>query len=619
MSFGSSFDTKQQVKDAIDIVDLVGSYTQLRADGRAFKALCPWHDDTRPSLQVNRERQSFKCWVCDIGGDIFSFVMKMEGITFPEALAMLAERAGIRLEARDEQASRPASPADDKRLLYKAMAWAVEQYHQFLLQDGAAAVARDYVALRTISPQSVRQFQLGFAPNEWDWILQRSRSTPYVPAMLERVGLVKRRTGGPGYYDCFRGRVLFPILDVQNRPVALGGRVLPEFAADDSPKYYNSPETPLFSKSKMLYGLNIARGAVRKTGTALVMEGYTDCVAAHQHGFDNAVAVLGTALGAKQIALLQSFAERMRIVLVLDGDEAGRRRANDILELFVSENANLRVLTLPDDLDPCEFLLQRGAPAFGDLVENSIDALEHAFRAKTVGIDLQKDIHESSQALEQLLATIAKAPRLRGDTTTEDRLREEKFLQRLALDFRVSEDEVRTRLTQLRRKPAATRQQPIAAPQPATATAEKIDPYERELLELLLRFPQAIERASQSVQPEDFGFAPARAIYERCQELALRQVTADFARLLLEFDDPVVKTLLVELEEHARLKGQIELEETLQDVLTGFLRRQQQPLRRAQTLALRQHQLQEDEELAILLEIEQQERSRQGISGPMDG
>ena len=205
----------------------------------------------------------------------------------------------------------------------------------------------------------------------------------------------------------------------------MGGRVLPDVRTITPAKYVNSPETLLFTKSKLLYGLDLARQPIRKTGAALVMEGYTDVIVAHQYGFDNAVAVLGTALGAEHIKILRHYTDR--IILVLDGDEAGQRRANEVLELFVAAQVDLRILTLPEGLDPCDFLHQKGAEAFSQLLANSaVDALEHAFSSVTRGVDVDRDVHGASRALERLVSIVAKAPRLRSDTTGEDRFREEK-------------------------------------------------------------------------------------------------------------------------------------------------------------------------------------------------
>jgi DNA primase len=624
VTFDNSYDTKQRVKQAVDIVDLVNTYLPLRREGRGYKAICPWHDDTRPSLQVNPERQSFKCWVCDIGGDIFSFIMKIEGVEFPEALAMLADRANISLQPPGRGETR--APVDEKRLLYQAMAWADAQYHECLLKAPEAAPARKYLDERRITPESIRKFQLGFAPDEWSWISERSRGTPFGSAMLDRVGLVSRRKQGPGYYDRFKGRVLFPIFDSQGRAVGLGGRVLPELASGDAAKYVNSPETPLFSKSNLLYGLNIARDAIRKTSTALVMEGYTDCIVAHQFGFENTVAVLGTALGASHLQLLRRFADRIRVVLVLDGDLAGRRRAKEVLELFVAGNVDLRVLTLPDEMDPAEFLLERGAAAFEELVAGAADALAHAFHSATAGLDLQTDSHASTQALEQLIDTIAKAPRATDSTQVENVLREYSFFRRLATCFSVPEEQVRALMTEKRRK-RASRAARAAEPESASVRAA-VDPLERELLEIVLQFPHLFGEAASVIQPAQIVSDSCRAVFSQCAQLHAAEILPDYERLLLEIDDPVVKNLLIELDVHGRSKGGADAEVRLRDVLAGFERRQREHWTRNRTAALKGRQLAEEDELAVLLELEQQqlarqkeneERARLGISDPTEG
>ena len=619
-----NFDIKERVKQATDIVDLMGSYLQLRREGRAYKALCPWHDDTRPSLQINPERQSFKCWVCDLGGDVFSFIMKMENVEFREALQMLAERAGISVQQPPTGGQRPAGSADDKRVLYAAMAWAIEVYHRYLLESPNAGIARKYLDERKISLHSIKAFKLGFAPNEWEWIAAQGRNH-FSTTVLERVDLLVRRTNGPGFYDRFKGRVLFPIFDEQARPVAIGGRVLPEFAKPDTAKYVNSRETTLFTKSKLLYGLNAARDAIRKTERALVMEGYTDCIMAHQHGFTNAVAVLGTALGNEHIRLLRRFEERVQIISVLDGDEAGRKRANEVLQLFVAANADLRILTLPDDLDPCEFLLDRGARGFTELIDNAVDALQHALNTETQGIDLDHDIQGATRALERLLATIAQAPRLRSDSTVDHRLREEKFLQCLARDFHVREEQLRDRLTDLRRKAAArtTATHVDASMQSPSVnlqeTRTKLEFGERYLLEMLIAAPHFYERIAAAVRPEQITHPHARAIFQKCRQLAQSGVLPDFSRLLLEFEDELVKTLLVDLDEQARLRRPGDLETRLNDVLTQFRNRDVHRDARRHQESIQEGDLAEEEEIKALLKIQEQHRNRLGISALTDG
>jgi DNA primase len=609
-----SFDTKDVVRRATDIVDLVGRYIQLRRSGRHFVGLCPWHDDSRPSLQVNPDRQSFKCWVCDIGGDVFSFVMKMEGLSFPEALVMLAERAGVTLPQRGGPAS-SSRDAEIKPLLYRAMAWAAEQYHQFLLHDDKAAVARDYLTRRGITNESITRFQLGFAPEGWTWLLQRSAGTEFTPRILERIGLVAQREGGASYYDRFRGRVLFTIRDAQGRPVALGGRILPELAESSPAKYINSPETPLFSKSHLVYGLDLARDACGRARQVIVMEGYTDAIVAHQCGFTNTVAVLGTALGERHIRLLRRYADQ--VVLVLDGDEAGRRRTNEVLELFVAHQVDLRVLTLPDELDPCDFLLQRGPEPFADLLSKAVDALEHRLNtlANSPG---QLGAHAATAAMEEILAILAKSPRLSSQTASAARLREEQVIHRLGRTFEVPDEVLRARLAALRKGGARGRESSLA-PEQREGVHAMLDAWERELLELILQDPSLVEHVLQALGPDQFSSAVCRQIMLVCRDLIENLGEVDFAHLLSHFDEPEIKSLLVDLDERGRAKGAGSIPERLELVLESFRRRREESRRRERLAALRQRQVDEEEGVKFLLEAIQQGRSRHCISESTDG
>ncbi len=438
------------------------------------------------------------------------------------------------------------------------MAWAEQQYHECLLRDSEAEPARRYLEARAISGESVEKFRLGYSPNRWDWLLRRAGAAGLDAKLLESVGLLVPAEGRSGY-DRFRGRVLFSIRDVQGRAIGLGGRVLPESGSTSPAKYINSPETPLFRKSEHLYGLDVARDAVRRSGVAVVMEGYTDVIMAHQCGFDSAVAVLGTALGPRHVQVLKRFANQ--IVLVLDGDEAGQRRTNEVLDLFVSENVDLRIATLPDDLDPCEFLLERGADAFREVLQSrAVDALEHAFQVATRGIDLAHDIHRATEALEGLVGMLAKAPRLRPDSGSVDRFREERMLQRLAASFRVPERDIRERLTALRRG-AARRETPNRRMDPPARGASReaagdkpLDMWQRGLLELLIRYPECLAAARVAVRPGELVSASARVIYEAMERIDDSGDPLTFDRLMLEFDDPALKSLLVELDDAASRK-----------------------------------------------------------------
>ncbi len=637
VSFASPLDSKEQVRQAIDIVDLVGKYIQLRRQGRNYVGLCPWHDDTKPSLQVNPERQSFKCWVCEVGGDIFSFVMKMEGVEFREALEMLADQAGITLQplhrprvsqAPDasgevvEPVNVPAS-GEGKRALYRAMAWAEQQYHQCLLESEDAEPARRYLQERGITDESIRKFHIGFAPNRRDWLLNLAGGSSTRAQVLETVGILAQSQDGRGYYDRFRGRLLFSIRDTQDRAVGIGGRILPDSGLTSPAKYVNSPETPLFTKHKLLYGLDVAREAIRKgkPRTVLVTEGYTDCIVAHQFGFENAVAVLGTALGAQHVKVLKRFADR--IVLILDGDEAGQKRSNEVLELFIAENVDLQILTLPEGNDPCEFLLEHGREAFADMLETrAVDALEHAFRSFTRGIDLASDVHASSEALEKMVAILAKAPRLRPDSTSGGVLRLERVLTQLALSFRVPEEEVRRRLGSLRREADS---RPVYYEEPDEVDfyedrpAGKIAPVERELLEILLRRPELLAQAREHVKCEQIQFPPARRIFAQACALADEGITPTFDRLMLEFEDAASKALLVDLDEGAAAKETDNPEALLDEWIRRFERREQEKQFPAITGTLREGGLDQSQETELLMEMLKQQRARHGISKPMDG
>jgi DNA primase len=632
VAFDSSFDVKEQVRQAIDIVDLLSKYNlQMRRQGRGFVALCPWHDDTRPSLQINPERQSWKCWPCDIGGDIFSFVMKMEGVEFPEALAMLADRAGVKIEkksrrgdAYEGEQTQTSSPGADKRTLYKAAAWAERQYHDCLLHSPDAEPARKYFQERGISNESIDRFQLGFAPLDRDWILKHAGGSGSRAKVLETIGVLARSSQGGYPFDRFRGRGLFAIRDAQGRPVGMGGRLLPGVEINSPAKYINSPETPLFRKSHLLYGLDLAKEAFHKSKqkTALVMEGYTDVIVAHQFGFNNAVAVLGVALGETHIRILKRFVDR--IVLVLDGDAAGQKRANEVLELFIAQQADLRILTLPDNLDPCDFLQQRGAEAFADLLETgTVDALDHAFQSATQGIDLERDIHAASQALERLIAILAKAPRLQSDTSGDSRLREERFLQRFAALFRVSESEVRRRLTSLRARTRSTgsSRNPETMPPEGGTTNAPIDPHERELLELLVIYPETWSAARAALLPAQLTSPALRRIYDTGCRLLDAGVLPGFERLILEFDEPALKSLLVDLDEQGRAKGSrmAEPPQLLNDLIESLQRKEVERQRPGHLATLRERRLDDVQEMNLLKNIFQQERSRQGISRPTDG
>ena len=626
MAVDSGFDDKERVRTATELVDLIGSYMELRRQGRNYVALCPWHDDRRPSLQINPERQSWKCWVCDVGGDVFSFVMRREGVDFRQALEILADRAGIELRPTRGSAGATPGSAKDKRTLYQAMAWAEKQFHECLLNAPEAAPARAYLQARGISGESIKRYHIGFAPTGWQWLIDRARSTSYTQEVLQAVGLVALSSQSGRPFDFFRGRVMFPIRNPQKQTVAFGGRVLPELADDRSGKYVNSVETMLFSKSDQLYGLDIAKDSLAQqrkldagTSNVIVVEGYTDVIMANQHGVDNVVAVLGTALGSRHIRLLRRYTDR--ITLVLDGDEAGQRRMNDILELFVAESVDLRILTLPEGEDPCDFVQQRGAAALRERVEQAVDALEHKIEVETQGLDVVHDTHGAHRALERILGTIARAPRLQSGTSSDVRLREQSALNRLARDFRIPESEIRQRLTELRRR---SRHRSGQQTENSSPTHESIhaDPRERELLEILIEQPETAGSAMELIPVAHLRLGPLRDIYAIYCRLVAEGTEPSFNRVLTHLERPELKSLLVDLDEQAQRKATKVTEDPefrLKKLIDNFQQEREEDDRRKKQAVLEDRNVSEKQKLDLLHELYERKRNRLDTSAPTDG
>jgi DNA primase len=613
-------DAKEQVRQATDIVELVGKHLDLRRAGRNYVGRCPWHDDRRPSLQVNPDRQTWKCWVCDIGGDVFSFVMKREGCDFREALQMLADRAGVTLSQSPQKKAEPGSP-DDKNTLYQCCDWAAKQFHEFLLRSDVAGVAREYVEERNITPTSVERFRIGFSPNEWTWLIDRARNTPFSPKVLEACGLLSQSERTGSHYDRFRGRVIFPIRDTQGRTIAFGGRILPKLAAEDAAKYINSPETRLYTKSDTLYALDIVRNHIAKSRQLTVVEGYTDVILCHQHGASDVVACCGTALNERHIKLIKRFADT--VYLVLDGDAAGQNRTNDILELFVAAQMDLRILTLPDELDPAEFMEERGGDAFRDLLSGAIDALEHKIRHATRGIDLARDTHRANQALEDILRTIAAG--LPAGTLDQSGLRAQQLLARLARQFVLDEADVRSRFNQLRRgSKVEGRKSNVESPdvRPSTFDFRQLSPPEMEILEILVLHHELAPTALGEVGEDDLTSATAREIFSAYRRLEEAGQSLEFSTVLAEIEDPQLKHVLVQLDDLAQAKSPkaiLDGPTRLRSVIRQF--HQQHELRelRRTEAALEQRTFNEQEELSVLAHMIESKRRQQGIVAPTEG
>ena len=352
-----------EIRSTVDIVDVVSDYVRLKRSGQSYKGLCPFHDENTPSFHVNPEDNLFYCFGCQKGGDVFSFVQEMEGIGFLESARWLADRAGISIpqsEADEEAASH-------REAIYQALRIAGRFFYRQRTQSERGAPARRYLSERDFDAETLNTFGVGYAPDSWDALLNHAQEEHIKPDVLHDAGLIIERNSGDGYYDRYRGRVIFPIFSHVGKVVGFAGRILDADA--DQPKYINSPETDVYHKSDVLYGLYQGKQAIRREKEVWVVEGYTDVMALHQVGIEHVVATCGTALTPGHVQMLDRYAQR--VILLFDGDEAGGRAARSGLQTVLSEGLGAYAVTLPAGHDPDSYVKEHGADALHEHVANT--------------------------------------------------------------------------------------------------------------------------------------------------------------------------------------------------------------------------------------------------------
>ena len=345
-----------EVRSAVNIVSVITEYVPLRKRGRNHVARCPFHNEKTASFSVNEERQIFHCFGCGLGGDVFRFLMQIERLSFPEAVQFLAERQGIALPAAD--AAVPAVSTVNKKDMHNAMAEAAAAFGQALLSSSDGKPALEYLRGRGVTFETIERFRLGFSPATGNFLTALLQKKGFSVETLTDCGLCRRTEEGNRVYDYFRGRIMFPITDIQGRTVAFGARAMD----DRPPKYLNSPETRLYNKSRNLFGLSYSKDAIRKRGSAVLVEGYMDCIIPFQHGVDNVVASCGTSLTSEQAELLGRYARN--VVVSYDADAAGQNAAQKSLEIFLEGDFDVRVLSLPDAKDPDEYIRTAGVEEY---------------------------------------------------------------------------------------------------------------------------------------------------------------------------------------------------------------------------------------------------------------
>ena len=417
-----------RIRQNNDVVEVIGSYFPLKRAGANFRALCPFHKEKTPSFNVNPAKQIWHCFGCGAGGDVFTFVMKYENLEFVAAVRRLAERAGIKLEY-EERAGEPGR--DLKEQLLKLHELAANFFHHNLLKETSAEPAREYLQRRKITSDVAKKWRLGYSPDAWDGLLQYAASKKFSAELLESAGLALRRESGDGFYDRFRGRLMFPIGDEQGRPVGFSARILSD--AKDQPKYINSPETPIFQKGRILFALDKAKRAIIEEKYAIVCEGQVDTISCHEAGIENVVAPQGTALTEQHARILKRYAEE--VVLMFDADAAGQNAIVRSAEPLWDAGIVILVAVLPEGHDPDSYVKVFGAEKLKELVAKSpsffvylLDRLsqQHDPRSERGKLQIARQMAEWLARIPTpiLLATYAQQTARRLDIG-EDALRKE--------------------------------------------------------------------------------------------------------------------------------------------------------------------------------------------------
>ncbi len=520
MAGGFSPQLLEEIRARVDIVDLVGQFVNLKRAGENWKGLCPFHAEKTPSFMVHPKKGIFHCFGCGVGGDAFGFLMRQDRLQFPEAVRVLAERAGVALPTE-----RRTEGDGQREALFKTMAQASEFYQDALWNRPEGEGARRYLDSRGIAPEMARRFVLGYAPEGWDHLLGFMKGRGVTEEQLVQVGLVLPRQTGSGFYDRFRGRLLFPIKDGQGRVVAFGGRAM----GTEDPKYLNSPETPLYVKGQTLYAFDLAKPQIREKNRALVVEGYVDCLMAHQHGFTETVAALGTAFTASQLGLLRRYCDE--VITFFDADAAGKKATQRVEELlepgtqglawavnrtgtFGDGSAlRLKVALLPSGHDPDSFLRKEGAQAFTQRIAEARSLLAYAVET-AIGEENTTAPRGKATAFARVALILAKVT----DSQEATELARDAALK-LGVDPTQLWIEAQ-RLQGALRKPA-----------PATALAPagvNLPSAERDLVSLLVQNPDVRAALLPVLVEEDLAHPALRAILA-----ALKTVTAESPEALM--------------------------------------------------------------------------------------
>jgi DNA primase len=459
-----------------DIVEVISQYLPLKRSGRNFKALCPFHSEKTPSFTVSPDKQIFHCFGCGAGGNVFSFIMRRENMTFPEAVRYLARRANVELPEVDSRA------ASKKEHLLKLHQLAAGFFHWGLTESRVGAKARAYLDNRGIKDPAIKSYNLGYAQPGWDSFLKYAGKKGYKPAMLLEAGLILERSKSDGYYDRFRDRLVIPVCDSGGRVIAFGARVFD----DSKPKYVNSPDTPLFRKGNVLFGIHQAREAIRECGEVILGEGYFDVIKAHQEGLKNIICSQGTAFTEIQAQVLKRYTDK--VIVAFDADQAGTAAALRGLTVFLQKDFEVRMVLMPADQDPDSYIRSSGVEAFKELVADSQPLIDFKLDRLCRVHDIKTDRGRLT-VVREMLDTI---------TQIESAVLKETYTNKLALRLGVSPAAV---WEEYRKRKTPRSYPPTIHPK----TNIKVNKYESRLLKYLLENDRVLSLIKDELDPEAFS------------------------------------------------------------------------------------------------------------------
>ncbi len=481
-------DTLERIKEANSVVDVVGQHVALKKSGANFKGLCPFHQEKTPSFTVSDSKQIFHCFGCNTGGDVIRFIMLYEGLPFTDAVRKLAAKAGIELPERESV----RGPSRDRRdLMFRANRLAAEHFASHLMRGGEGEKAREYLKARGIHSEVSRTFGVGYAPDEWRNLLGLLKAEGIDAALAVECGLAVQGGSGKEPYDRFRNRIIFPIRDLSGRVLGFGGRVLDE----QTPKYINTPETPIYRKGDSLFGVDVAAPYIRDQGYALLVEGYLDVISLHQAEIGHVVGVLGTALTNDQARRIRRLADRC--VLLFDGDEAGTKAALRSGLTFIEEGFQCRVAPLEPGQDPDSYLMDNGRQKLLEKITRAQPIIAFALQ-KARDLYPQDDAGSRVQVLDAIVPYLAKIG---------DRAKQGVYLKEVADELKIEQHDLRAKLSSLQlRKQASPSQE---------GRPERMPRREELLVHIMVRDPSTLPRIREAVTPEDFSSPEMSGLVEK--------------------------------------------------------------------------------------------------------